>query len=554
MSTLGGSRGERHAKPKFSALDINSLYRTSRVSTLNTLPIGGLRTDLTLHINIEQGESIEPSAAKNAAPRKHGMQSLGKVPSARRPPANLPSLKAETTSSPADQTTGATNTSAKQSKSAAAAVAAGTSAAKVTAAAAVAAHAAGPLALSSSSSSSAAAVAAPSSNSSNSVSNTLSTPQQQSQQQQQPQHHQLLSNSNNNNGSWSSVANRHIAESAAPQPPAYQSPQFQHEFPSLDGAPVIGGKASKPQQQLATGDQQRSGPGTSGGGDYHDGNGPHISLRPHGDANWMQQQQQQGAGSAAHQQGQDLQLEPPQCRALMPSFMFRGGAAGASGGSPAMSQQQSTGYGAGNGGGQFASHHPQNLAKQRQQMGGPMAQHHNAQNNNHNGGNNGNYDNGNNANNNYNSYRRDEQRGGGGGNYHQQQQQQHGGRRLPPHHQQRGGGRGNDPRTPHDLYTETDEVVLQRPIIKEEELKRIDAIASDDGWAHADEIDYNQKLTFSDDENDADSGSSGHVVYGGKGQQQSSNKGNDKKRREEEQRAGKFDHIERFIFVLEKCL
>ena len=28
------------------------------------------------------------------------MQSLGKVPSARRPPANLPSLKAETTSSP----------------------------------------------------------------------------------------------------------------------------------------------------------------------------------------------------------------------------------------------------------------------------------------------------------------------------------------------------------------------------------------------------------------------------------------------------------------------
>lgn len=33
-------------------------------------------------------------------PRKHGMQSLGKVPSARRPPANLPSLKAEITNSP----------------------------------------------------------------------------------------------------------------------------------------------------------------------------------------------------------------------------------------------------------------------------------------------------------------------------------------------------------------------------------------------------------------------------------------------------------------------
>ncbi|TMW47442.1 hypothetical protein DOY81_007474 [Sarcophaga bullata] len=76
MSTLGGSRGERNAKPKFSALDINRMYKNSR------------------------GETTEPSAQKNQVPRKHGMQSLGKVPSARRPPANLPSLKAETTSSP----------------------------------------------------------------------------------------------------------------------------------------------------------------------------------------------------------------------------------------------------------------------------------------------------------------------------------------------------------------------------------------------------------------------------------------------------------------------
>ncbi|XP_053662797.1 filaggrin [Anopheles marshallii] len=71
MSTLGGTRGERNAKPKFAALDINKLYITSR------------------------GESLEPSSQKSAAPRKHGMQSLGKVPTARRPPANLPSLKAE---------------------------------------------------------------------------------------------------------------------------------------------------------------------------------------------------------------------------------------------------------------------------------------------------------------------------------------------------------------------------------------------------------------------------------------------------------------------------
>lgn len=42
-----------------------------------------------------QGETFEQHQQKNTLPRKHGMQSLGKVPSARRPPANLPSLKSE---------------------------------------------------------------------------------------------------------------------------------------------------------------------------------------------------------------------------------------------------------------------------------------------------------------------------------------------------------------------------------------------------------------------------------------------------------------------------
>ncbi|XP_029174414.1 protein PRRC2C isoform X7 [Nylanderia fulva] len=76
MSTLSGivSKGEK-GKSKFQSLDINSLYRVSR------------------------GESLEPHQQKNTLPRKHGMQSLGKVPSARRPPANLPSLKSETSSS-----------------------------------------------------------------------------------------------------------------------------------------------------------------------------------------------------------------------------------------------------------------------------------------------------------------------------------------------------------------------------------------------------------------------------------------------------------------------
>lgn len=38
---------------------------------------------------------MEPHQQKNALPRKIGMQCLGKLPSARRPPANLPSLKSE---------------------------------------------------------------------------------------------------------------------------------------------------------------------------------------------------------------------------------------------------------------------------------------------------------------------------------------------------------------------------------------------------------------------------------------------------------------------------
>lgn len=42
---------------------------------------------------------MEQHQQKSTLPRKHGMQSLGKVPSARRPPANLPSLKSEYSSS-----------------------------------------------------------------------------------------------------------------------------------------------------------------------------------------------------------------------------------------------------------------------------------------------------------------------------------------------------------------------------------------------------------------------------------------------------------------------
>lgn len=45
-------------------------------------------------------------------------------------------------------------------------------------------------------------------------------------------------------------------------------------------------------------------------------------------------------------------------------------------------------------------------------------------------------------------------------------------------------------------------VIQQRPIIREEELERIDSLARDDAWSRHDEIDYNKKLQFSDDEAD----------------------------------------------------
>lgn len=102
MNALGGTRGERNAKPKFAALDINKLYSTSRVSSVFFLVKFVMFLTHRLCCNLLQGESLEPSTQKSAAPRKHGMQSLGKVPSARRPPANLPSLKAEI-STPSDQ-------------------------------------------------------------------------------------------------------------------------------------------------------------------------------------------------------------------------------------------------------------------------------------------------------------------------------------------------------------------------------------------------------------------------------------------------------------------
>lgn len=46
------------------------------------------------------------------------------------------------------------------------------------------------------------------------------------------------------------------------------------------------------------------------------------------------------------------------------------------------------------------------------------------------------------------------------------------------------------------------ETIQTRPIIKEEDLSRMDDISRDAGWTASDDIDYNQKLAFSDDELD----------------------------------------------------
>lgn len=148
----------------------------------------------------------------------------------------------------------------------------------------------------------------------------------------------------------------------------------------------------------------------------------------------------------------------------MPPFMYRsGGGSGAGGGGSA-----------GGGGGGGYSQQPLNPARPRSQPGAqshyegppiPMQQQQQQQPPAYQGG------------------------GGGGG--------------PPPGHRGRGppprGGRQDD-RQSSLPYIEPEVALLQRPIIKEEELERMEAIAKDEGWAKHDEIDYNAKLNLSDDE------------------------------------------------------
>uniref|UniRef100_A0A182SPY1 BAT2 N-terminal domain-containing protein n=1 Tax=Anopheles maculatus TaxID=74869 RepID=A0A182SPY1_9DIPT len=64
-----------------------------------------------------------------------------------------------------------------------------------------------------------------------------------------------------------------------------------------------------------------------------------------------------------------------------------------------------------------------------------------------------------------------------------------------------------DSRNSHPPYGSgvlAEQEVVVRPIIRDEELQRLEAIAKDEGWAKDYEFDYNQKLEFSDDESEID--------------------------------------------------
>lgn len=370
MSTLSGtaSKGEK-SKPKFQSLDINSLYKISR------------------------GENTEKPAQKSSSSYiKHGMQSLGKVPNARRAPANLPSLKSEHSDSGAAVPLvppGATGWGKQQEQG-------------------------GP--------------PTPSTQQNGTPQNQSVSPAGQGPPQLTP-HQQAIAIPTTNvipphnkqtlptaapaasSGSdklWSAVMAGGQPDGG--HPPAYQSPQFQHEFPSLSAGDGAGGTGPRGSEYAA------AGPGGGQGG---------LSLRPQTEGSWTQGGQRAPDGSirpVSGPQGAPPQLSvpggrqpellPPQMRGVLPPFMYKG----------SFPQGPPTG----------PITHPHSQAA-------PTA---------------------------------------------------------PP-----SGGRRNDNRPPRLQDRDmTPEELAPRPIIREEELSKLDEISQDMGWATSDDIDYNQKLAFSDDE------------------------------------------------------
>ncbi|CAH1184606.1 unnamed protein product [Phyllotreta striolata] len=378
MSTLPGqaSKGEK-TKPKFQSLDINSLYRVSR------------------------GENLEKQQQKSSSVYiKHGMQSLGKVPNARRAPANLPSLKSEHSGTdtavplvpPGAQGWGKQDGASNAGSPSPSGNTNSAQPEDLNSAPLSAPNQAGPQPQLNSHQASA---ALPPSNA------IAPHPHKPMTSSAQPAPTDKL---------WSSVMSGQESH-----PPLYQSVQFQHEFPSLssgDGGPIRTGSDApqypsglslRPQTEgsWTQGGQRSLGPPGTGGegavqgkpGAAHLGAPPQLPVQV-----GIQQQQQQ----------QQQQPFPPQIRGVMPSFMYKGS-----------NFQQGPGIGVQN----------------SQNMAAPV-----------------------------------------NGRSH----------------------RPIDNRPPR--LADRDIEDMPRPIIKEEELSRMDEISKDMGWAESDEIDYNQKLAFSDDE------------------------------------------------------
>ncbi|XP_011689596.1 PREDICTED: protein PRRC2C isoform X3 [Wasmannia auropunctata] len=470
MSTLSGivSKGEK-GKSKFQSLDINSLYRVSR------------------------GESLEPHQQKNTLPRKHGMQSLGKVPSARRPPANLPSLKSETSSSdpavslvPSGGSGWATTKDSTSSTTTTTTTVATSSLDNTTTVSSTAQCAAGTTV-------------------STSLHSLLPTQQNASQAP--------FLDQANNKSSWSAIMSRSgdvvgyaglVGGAKGGRGAlglsflAHQSPQFQHEFPSLSGQPSASVSTQSQTQQSSTTSnaisvavhqsllqQQPYSHNHSGGtpGNQQQSNrelnaqyGPGPSLRPQTEGSWIQGGSRTAGGAVPVTSAGPGNGNTPAGQGLPLNIPVSGG-----------HTQEVPGGGR------------QNLGQSPNMGAGPAGQH--------------------NAVNNQGSA---PSSGSLGPNLH------HYRGLIPPfmyrssnfpggfssQFASNSGANSPRPRFSHPLDRfppppqrdrMAEEEILTRPIIKEEDLTRMDDISRDAGWAAHDDIDYNQKLAFSDDEGESES-------------------------------------------------
>ncbi|GLG99492.1 Uncharacterized protein GBIM_05949 [Gryllus bimaculatus] len=397
--------------------------------------------------SVECGESLEPSQQKSTIPRRHGMQCLGKVPSARRPPANLPSLKSEHSgndpavslvpsggtgwgSKPGETTGPAATTSQPHTTPPAANIPVVAPQPPVVAPVIPGAVTATP-----------------------SAANPPAPSQGPPPVMQQTVHSDKL---------WSSVM---ASPGEGVHPPsflAHQSPQFQQEFP-----------------KLSSGDGQAPATGQKGGSDTQYGPGP--SLRPQTEGSWIQgggrnagqppNQMPTGGASGSHQGAAAVPGPLPH---MQPGSDPTGGrnnlgpcvapAGGMGPGGPATQVPNTGGTNVLPGvapGGTMMPHMAPNA--QQQFSRNIMSQ--------------------------FQMYR-----GAFSPNF---QGPMHGPVR-PSRYQYPTENRFMARPAPNTV----DDELVPRPIIKEEELSKMDDIARDAGWAiHDDDIvDYNQQLLFSDDE------------------------------------------------------